>query len=225
MRALVLALLLSGCRLVFTGGDDTVDVCDQPLPGIPAERLVNPSTLACQSFQQPSCDPACGPCPGGAIYVPPWGRCDSPCIGLAEGACMQDSTCRVARNYDDYYTNADPATPSDESGSFMGCFPLTNLPPGIVLDGCDDQPDGERCSLRSDCTALYRGMVGSCGFASLEACPGAEFVQCIPEAEAVAGTCGPAACAMPPPTCPAGTTPGVASGCWTGACIPSAFCI
>ncbi|MBA3541372.1 MAG: hypothetical protein H0T79_17300 [Deltaproteobacteria bacterium] len=50
---------------------------------------------------------------------------------------------------------------------------------------------------------------------------------CIPVAQCGPqdpGSCEPAACAVPAPSCPSNTTAGVKNGCWTGYCIPDAAC-
>jgi hypothetical protein len=213
---LVTLALVPGCQLWFGGGDDVSgdDVCDRPTvqPGYP-QRLVNPETLACETFVQSSCDDQCGPCPGGAIYIPPWGQCTSPCVGLSETACMADDQCRVARSYSDYYTHSD---------DYMGCYPL-NMGPAPDVERCEGL-DAESCAWQSDCTALYDGAPGQCNAVAPEQCIGAQFKQCITETRTDPGGCDPAACRQVAPACPNGTTPGVANSCYTGACIPNAFC-
>lgn len=219
LASLVVTLLVvPACQLYFTGGDDADDdPCDR-LVGQPAfsQRLVNPETLACQTFTQPTCDDQCGPCPGGAIYIPPWGECTSPCVGLSETACMADSQCRVARSYGTYYEN------QSSIDDFMGCYPL-NTGPSPDVERCEGL-DAEQCAWQSDCSSLYEGAPGQCNAFAPEACFGAQFRECITETRTDPGECVPAACRSLPPACPSGTTPGVANGCWTGACIPNAYC-
>ncbi|MFN0252513.1 MAG: hypothetical protein ACKV2T_36890 [Kofleriaceae bacterium] len=207
--------LVPACQLYFLGGDDEPETCDRPTVAGPQFRLVNPDTLACETFSQPGCDYACGPCPGGAIYIPPWGACDSPCIGLSESACMADEQCRVARSYSDYYESS----PIDD---FMGCYPL-NTAPSPAVQECDGL-DAEQCAWQSDCTALYSGAPGQCNALTPEQCIGAQFEQCIPEERTDPGHCRPAACRQATPDCPTGTTPGVDNYCYTGACIPNQYC-
>jgi hypothetical protein len=207
--------LVPACQLYFIGGDDEPDdPCDRPAASVQF-RLVNPETLACETFIQPGCDYACGPCPGAAVYIPPWGSCDSSCVGLSESDCMATDQCRVARSYGSYYES----TVIDD---FMGCYPLNNEPSPDV-QRCEGL-DAEQCAWQSDCTALYSGAPGQCNAVTPEQCIGAQFEQCIPEARTDPGHCGPAACRQAPPACPTGTTPGVDNSCYTGACIPNEYC-
>ncbi len=209
--------LVPACNLWFNGGGDDADddPCDRLIqePGF-QHRLVNPETLACQTFTQPSCDGECGPCPGGAIYIPPWGECSSPCIGLDETTCMAESQCRVARSHSGYYLQS--------GDDFMGCYPL-NTGASPEVERCEGL-DAEQCAWQSDCTALYDGAPGQCNALTPEACIGAQFRQCITESRTDPGECVPAACRQATPSCPTNTTPGVANGCYTGACIPTEFC-
>jgi hypothetical protein len=48
--------------------------------------------------------------------------------------------------------------------------------------------------------------------------------ECVPNALDPGDCYGAVACDAAPPACPAGTTPGVANGCWTGYCIPTSQC-
>lgn len=214
--ALAAVLVMPACQLYFTG-DDVAD--DEPClrPEVPAytQHLVNPTTLACEAFTQSGCDDQCGPCPGSAIYIPPWGECTSPCVGLSESACMADDRCRVARSFSEYYRS----TTVDD---FMGCYPLnTGAPPDVQR--CEGL-DAEQCAWQADCTALYDGAPGACAGIAPEACAGAQFRECITEARTEPGLCTPASCRQVPPACPTGTTAGVENGCYTGACIPNSFC-
>jgi hypothetical protein len=213
--------LVPACQLYFTGddtGDD--DPCDTPVPQPSySQRLVNPETLACETFSQPTCNEQCAPCAAegaGAIYLPPWGACSSPCIGMSESACMADDQCRVARSYGDYYRH------SAGVDDFMGCYPL-DTGPAPDLERCEGL-GAEQCATQSDCTALYDGAPGQCNAFAPEQCIGAQFRECITETRTDPGECYPAACRQATPACPGGTTPGVANSCYTGACIPNAFC-
>lgn len=129
---------------------------------------------------------------------------------------MANSQCRVARSYRDYYEQ------NQEVDDFMGCYPL-NTGPSPDVQRCEGL-DAEQCAWQSDCTALYDGTPGQCNGLTPEQCLGAQFQACITESRVDPGTCEGAACRQAEPSCPSGTTPGVANGCYTGACIPNTFC-
>lgn len=219
MRFAYVTVLLAGCSLYFDGGNADDDPClTDVAPPAYTERLVNPDTLACQGFSQPTCDDTCGPCPlagAGQIYIPAWGRCDSTCLGLDEATCEKRTDCRVARQGALYFAN--------QPDSFMGCYPTGTL--GGGTSGSCTGLDAESCSNLNFCASVYEGNPDNCGgAANFEACNGARFVQCVPEAAHLAGTCAPAACRVIPPSCPYDTTPGVENGCYTGACLPNQYC-
>ena len=234
MRILVASTLslLAGCTLYFGGdGDDAEPPCAYPAEDRPliAEvvRLVNPETLACQTFNVGTpCDDRCGPCAetaGAPQELPAWGACASDCIGLSEAACRNDISCRIARRADLYYGGADgtPATGDD----FLGCYPLSTerVTPGQSCDG----HDAYACSTDPACTAVYEAPYGvPCGnFKTPEQCPGAQFEKCIPEPSTDPGQCTvPVACDALPPACPANEVPGVLGSCWSGICIPERYC-
>jgi hypothetical protein len=214
MRHLVLALvLLGGCSLYPFDGDGD-DVCDQPydLAQPAPERLINPETLVCEEFSYGyPCNSECGPCPGSAEYIPPWGRCESECTGLAEAQCIDAPTCRIARSETEYYTG---------QPSFQGCYQTSDPFSGDAFVAPCETLDAEGCARDAACTGLYD--LSDCG--PTEDCARTAFRGCIDEAQ-IAGTCdAPVSCRSLPPSCPANTTPGVASGCWTGSCIPNALC-
>jgi hypothetical protein len=203
MRSFVILVLLGGCALYGHQPE-----CETPVMSPEPLMLVNPETLACQSFGQPTpCNSVCGPCLTSGIAFPTWGRCDDPCRNLDESTCAAAPTCRVAREWSAYYGGGN---------SFIACYPLDQtfdeLAPckGLAAQGCSEH---------AGCTALYE--LPKCD--SLQ-CNDAAFKECIPEVQ-VAGTCtGTTFCDIVSPTCPTGTTPGVANGCYTGSCIPNALC-
>jgi hypothetical protein len=178
------------------------------------ERKINPETLTCEEFAWgSSCNDACGPCPqtgaGAAQYIPPWGHCESECSDLDEAQCRDAAACRIARDWTAFY---------EGQPSFEGCYERPIYEAGDPLPALCEYQDAEQCSRHAECAGLYR-MNASVSIGA----PRADFQGCVDEAQ-VAGTCTPATCRQVAPTCPASTTPGVANGCWTGSCIPNAFC-
>lgn len=224
---------LTGCTLYFNhDGDDTTTGDDEPpcaddAPAGAAIRLVNPETLACQSFYTNPCDGQCGPCTASAPYIPPWGSCESACIGKSETACAADPSCNVTKEANKYYGNGGLA-PQNQHDDFLGCYPIGNA--GVIDSvGCQTL-DAEQCTNDNGCTAIYDAPYGTgCGglkTVTPEQCPGAMFVACVREGLDDPGVCYASAptCDATPPPCPANQTPAMENGCWTGACIPQQYC-
>jgi hypothetical protein len=212
MNTSQLAGLVGAVGLVIAAGgclypDHSQNKCVLAAQGeqAPAEQLVNPDTLQCQTYSPYNCDPSCGPCPGvagAALAQPTWGSCSSACRNLDEATCGTTAGCRIARDLADYYMNLP---------SFLGCYPVDTQ--ATKLAACEGA-DAWNCSRDDSCAALYtvptdRGTP--------------MFSECVPEAQ-LAGSCGGATCDIVAPACPTGTTPGVDSGCYTGACIPDQYC-
>lgn len=219
MRTAILVAVLTlapGCFWVFDDRGD--DACDLPLAqetdvAEPAP-LRNPETLTCQSFGT-GCDPACGPCP---LYdlsqpIPTWGTCGSACDQLTEGACLADPSCRVVKD-------AKCAIGRLCETDFVGCFPTDQTTDPTVA--CFAAEDGATCSRSNGCVALHRSECS--GLAATEPQCERTFALCVPEG-ADPGRCHePATCERLAPACGTSETPGVANGCYTGACIPDDVC-
>lgn len=125
--------------------------------------------------------------------------CTSPCLALDEAACASDEACYVARDFTAFYRGA--------PDSFVGCFPETTSSSSA---GACAQRTADGCASDGLCAGLYDSS--------------SQLVECIDEA-LLAGSCtGVATCTTSPPSCSADRTPGVAAGCYTGACIPTALC-
>jgi len=125
--------------------------------------------------------------------------CASPCLALDAASCASDSRCYVARDLTAFYSGA--------PDSFVGCYPRVRY---SSSSGACAQRTADDCTADGMCEGLYD--VSS------------KFVECI-DAALTAGSCTEVAtCTKSPPTCPADRTPGVAGGCYTGACIPTALC-
>lgn len=217
MRSLGLvafAFLLSGCFIIFDGaGDDDKD-CPLVEPTAPPQAQRNPDTLRCETFGGPYCDDRCGVCPEATSPVtaipplPSWGVCGDPCEQLGQEACAADPACRVV-------LDAGCAIQGNCLTDFIGCYP-TDTATDTSID-CFTA-DAWQCSRNNECTAMH-----SAWTCLDEACPQA-FALCVPEGS-YPGTCwDEVACRAEPPSCPSGTTPGIANACYTGACIPLALC-
>ena len=223
MRRLILVSLaasLSGCLLYFNdhgsgGDDDCLLGGDQGAPETVPAPLRNPHGLTCDSFGGNPCDPACGPCPPtqqALAPIPSWGFCGSSCDALDEASCGKREDCRVVKD-------ARCAIAGDCLTDFMGCFPTDNFT-DPSLD-CLRVTDGETCSRSSLCTAFHSIEDPSidCG----ETCP-RPFALCMPEGASPGRCHEQVICRAVGPSCPSGTTAGIANGCFTGACIPLDLC-
>jgi hypothetical protein len=221
MRYLVLLatalVLTSGCALIFdddggSGGDDDVCAFDTPLPGAALPPQLNPETLTCESFGGGGggCNPECGPCAELTAPARPWGFCGGTCEALSETACAADPACRVVKD-------AACAVYGDCTTDFLGCFP-TNQFTVPELD-CFAANDGAACSLSPACTAYHRDLPSG-----LETVFQRTFAMCTPEGKSPGACIGKVTCRAVAPACLPGTTPGIESGCYTGACIPLDVC-
>jgi len=215
MRYLVslsMALMMtSGCVLVFDdGGDDDVCLAGAE-PALAPAPLRNPDTLTCDSFGG-GCVPECGPCPALAADlapIPSWGACGSACEALSEGECEKDAGCRVVKD-------AACAVSGTCTTDFLGCFPTDQF--SDPATDCFAARDGSTCSRSAGCTAYHRSPSG------LEPPVSRSFAMCAPEGVDPGSCYDLVVCDRAAPACPDQTMPGVAGGCYTGACIPSDIC-
>src|SRR5262245_61836607 len=126
--------------------------------------------------------------------------CEGLCVALDEASCARDARCYVARDFAAFYRGA--------PDSFLGCFPNTFA---WSSDACELR-NADGCASNGMCAGLYHRSSSD------------TFVECVGES-VIAGSCTEVAtCMKPPPSCSAGRTPGVAAGCYTGACIPNDLC-
>ncbi len=205
---------LAGCSLYFdTGTKAAPDAAcfEAPVGNIPAIILLNPDTLACETFSDGGGVCNCGPCPENpvaGVAIPTWGQCYSACDQLGESACLATAGCFVARDWESYYTN---------EPSFIGCFAGDTAPPQTTQSEPCETRGAEDCSDDAACSGLYVTSANQ-GIGSAYA-----FQECIPAAQ-LAGTCNGKVTCNIAVSCPAGTTPGTDGDCYTGSCIPDAFC-
>ena len=221
MRSILLlvVVLASGCELFFDDGGKRPPQCDDLVPTGSGEAeiapapLRNPEQLTCESFGGGTCDPDCGPCPAEDLAalqpIPSWPQCGSTCETLGESECAANAECRVVKD-------ARCMIGEDCITDFMGCFPIDLVPQPV---DCFKAFDGWECSRSSSCTALHDRGTGCTG----DQCA-RSFALCVPEGSSPGNCHDPVTCRALPPACPSGKTPGIANGCFTGACIPLGLC-
>jgi len=211
-------ILVTGCDLYFTDGDD--DVCAFAELS-PAEQLRNPDTGQCESFGWGGCDDPCTPCAAADIAPPPdWGSCFAGCESLDETSCVGQSGCRAV-----YDANSDV----DEPARFLECWSIA--PSGPALGGCENL-DAYECSRHENCSAYYDDTNGFLQFASCkteaaQGCYSDEDCGGNAHCSTSDGDC------LPPPGCgPGETCPAVCYGkcvsdgdvCSNVSCAPGSHC-
>lgn len=207
VRLVSLLALVAGCNLYFDD-DDGIDQCAIAAAEV-ATGFRNPDDLTCV-FVPPACPAGCA-CPELGLAAPTWGQCFDACESLDEAACIEDDRCRVVRNA------RCAVTESCEDSDFLGCFPTDSV--ANASRDCIGL-DALACSQSNQCTAFHDPLLCA---AIAGPCP-AIFEMCLPEGMAP-GTCGGEVdCDEQPPACDRGQTPGIADGCYTGACIPRDLC-
>lgn len=148
MRRIVLAfvVLLSGCDLYFSDGDDEPP-CAYPAADQRSEIAPNlgrnPETGECQAVGGYPCDGRCGPCPESVVDPVDWGSCYSECEGLSPSACTAAPGCFAA--YTEFPTQ-------DRGPEYRGCW--QTAPSGPVGGSCANLGAYE-CSRHDNCTAHY----------------------------------------------------------------------
>ena len=207
MRWLIWIALLPGC-VYFTndgGRDDCPDFAQEEITAL--QR--NPETLECGSYGSGQCDPACGPCP---LFAPEvsWPACDGRCESLGETDCAAEPGCRVI-------LDAECSVGLNCLTNFIACYPIDGAPDASV--DCFTT-DAWTCSRSAGCTAYHSYTVCPAGDNS---CP-RPFEMCTAEGRLPGRCWDQVACDAAAPDCPTGSTPGVANGCYSGACIPLDIC-
>ncbi len=181
-------------------------------------------------------------CNTGAYFLGCWGTAPSgtvtgSCDGLDAYGCSQHDDCTAHYGYD-------PATGTQR---FSYCAPedgwggcdATDCGPGYHCEvqcyPCDGtgemDPSGGVCA--DECVVgcvpdawVCEGVECGAGSHCEEVCAdGGCWSECVPD-YTDPGTCtGEVWCDALPPTCPAGSVPGIGAGCWTGFCIPESECV
>jgi hypothetical protein len=213
-------ILVTGCDLYFTGGDD--DDCAFEATSIAAEELRNPDTGQCEPFGFGGCDNPCEPCVAEADpgQLPDWGSCFAGCESFDETSCISQPGCRAV-----YDANSDV----DEPPRFHECWAIA--PSGPAPGSCEDL-DAYECSRHENCSAYYDD---TSGFMTFSSCKTETALGCFGDEE-----CGPTAhCStsdgecLPPPGCEEGETcPAVCYGkcisdgdvCSNVSCAPGSHC-
>lgn len=145
-RFVILAVLLAGCDLYFTDGDDEPP-CDYGAPAFAPEQYRNPDTGVCQDFGGYPCDGVCGPCAETTDQAQPnWGSCYSKCEGMTENACKAEPGCFAA--YNEFPGDI------DRKAEYRGCW--QTAPSGPVGGSCTNL-GAQQCSEHDNCTAHYDG--------------------------------------------------------------------
>lgn len=219
-RLALVALLVTApaCSLFWEkgsgGGGDDVCVQAEDTPAIAPAPLRNPADLTCESFGG-GCNTECGPCPAATADatppLPSWGVCGSICDSLGDGACTMNPECRSVK--DASCTIGPQVCLTD----FLGCFPTDTARDDTI--NCFTA-DAQTCSRSKKCEAHHAEQACPVGGGE---CP-RPFATCVPVGVSPGSCDGQVTCRRAAPPCPAGTTPGIANGCYTDACIVTTQC-
>lgn len=148
----------------------------------------------------------------GCFATAPSGPVQGSCDNLDAQACSRHDNCSALYS-------------PMGSQHFIDCMPETP-------STCGNCPTGYHCEQKCDANAMCEQVcVSNLTCASVDCAPGYTCAEvcangkCGPTCVVNPGSCtGQVICAMPPPACPTGTSPGIGNGCWTGYCIPNSQC-
>lgn len=160
------------------------------------------STTDC--LPPPGCDPSTG------MACPPvcYGKCEpiQPACGAVD--CGPGYHCEE---------QCYPCDPTDPNGTCMSQCDAVCVPDQVF--GCEVVD----CAPGYHCEELCGGTM--CDPATGACPPDTCGATCVPDTVVDPGNCYEGViCALAPPACPVGTTPGVLNGCYTGFCIPESEC-
>lgn len=162
-------------------------------------------------------------------------------------ACLSDSDCGPAGRCDHTTCNPPPGCDTDcptcgacPDVCYGTCVPkepdtcaLVDCGPGYHCEEQCTGDDGFMSSCSPVCVQDMSCAAALCapGTTCVEVCTTHSNGQvvcepsCVPDPSGDPGACyGTVVCAMAPPACPQGTTPGTKNGCYTGYCIPVSDC-
>lgn len=239
------------CEEVCTDGNMSSDEAGVPIGPGDCQATCVPDQNFCPIECPPNsiCVEVCGSCnyPGDPGCEQP---CHYECQQVGTGVC-EGFDCGTDAHCEEICHPCDPLP--DGSGCENACEPfcVPNGPDACDQTMC---MPGDHCELQCtpsnpmDPNGPMSTCVATCvpddglGCESIQCPTGQHCVeQCLPQPcmnpmgcpELCRGICEPdspgecnqmVACDSLPPVCPAGTTPGVANGCWTGYCIPNDQC-
>ena len=224
MRSLFVStlVLLAGCDLYFSDGDDQPPCANVGAPEITDNQLRNPDTGQCEPFGHGNCDFACGPCPDYG-QIPNWSSCFDACTAhIDELSCATDPACHVVYDANSHV---------DEPPAFRECWGLPPVAPIEPVLACENLNAGQ-CTSRTDCITMYDDIGGD--FLVFNRCVAENLQTCYNDQECGAGThcsvsdgeCLP--CEGPPGTdCPAvcvGYCVPDSSSCEAVDCAPGTHC-
>lgn len=146
------------------------------------------------------------------------------CEGLDAYTCSQSDQCVAVHAFycdgNELQAPSGLSVPACQAGPFVACGNE-----GAEADGCYGDNDcalGTHCNAADICLPPPGG--GACPDDQCDAPTSALcYGYCVPDTDP--GECdGVLWCDGLAPTCPQGTTPGIANGCWTGHCIALSSC-
>ena len=143
-------------------------------------------------------------CPSGEVCDQTPSNCPpNPNSGVCEGVCVPDPACANEACSMGYHCEEScvPCGPTGSNGCNASCTPQCVADATCTSSSC---PQGSICYV--ECAN------GTCSTA------------CMPQPPGPGECTGPVTCNSARPACPANTTAGIANGCYTGFCIPSADC-
>jgi len=221
--------------------------CDDVCGPCPAIGIAQPDWGACYGQCSGLGEQACFATPGCyAAYLDVndgngngnelWGCWDTAPSGPVQGACenLDAHECSRHDNCVAIYEQSSPnaVTQFDHCAAepASSCAAVDCAPGFHCEQQCDPSAPNAMCG--AVCVADQTCASVDCapGYTCADVCttgPNGQTVcspTCVPTSHDPGQCTGAVICGMPAPACPAGTTPGIANGCYTGYCIPNSAC-